>query len=188
MKSTRRQILILVSIGMAVLLVGIANSPRAVRSFLSGNKITKIDEDSKKMFIVHISGAVEKPGIYGLIDGALIKDLLRCAHVKDDADISSINVHAVLTDGQSVHIPVLAIKESVEGEKAEKIDINNAGNDQLQRLPGIGPVLSERIIQYRTQKPFQEPRDLIMVSGIGEVKYNALKNMIIVGAVHEQKK
>ena len=73
-------------------------------------------------------------------------------------------------------------EQSVPGETAEQIDLNTATAEELQRLPGIGEVIAERIIAYRTAcGGFLNTEQLMEVSGIGEAKYEKLKDHITVG-------
>lgn len=70
---------------------------------------------------------------------------------------------------------------------AEKIDLNTADSEQLQTLPGIGAVLAERIIEYRAVSGgFQTPEQLMEVSGIGEQKYEALREYITVAPMEDK--
>lgn len=70
----------------------------------------------------------------------------------------------------------------------EKVDVNKAEALELQSLPGIGPALAERIIQHREKNgPFKRPEDLMNVPGIGEKKFETLKDKITVGTVAEGK-
>lgn len=69
--------------------------------------------------------------------------------------------------------------QSIENSKT---DLNTATADELDKLPGIGPVLAKRIIEYRAQSPFKTIYDLKKVSGIGDKKFETLKNKITVGS------
>lgn len=60
------------------------------------------------------------------------------------------------------------------------ININTAEAEELVSLPGIGPALAERIIEYRSEFPFEKPEDIMNVSGIGETRFNEIKDMISV--------
>jgi len=71
----------------------------------------------------------------------------------------------------------LAPQNFAEGSK---ININTCTKEQLMSLPGIGEVLADRIIQYREKTPFKKVEDLMNVSGIGEKKFESIKDLIIV--------
>lgn len=76
---------------------------------------------------------------------------------------------------------VLSLALSVSMVQAQtKVNINEAPAELLQTLPGIGPALAERIIEYRTQTPFESIEDLKKVSGIGEVTFEAMKEFLTV--------
>lgn len=76
---------------------------------------------------------------------------------------------------------------AADGAAEEKLDINTADAEQLQTLPGIGAVLAERIIEYRTVSGgFQSPEQLMEVSGIGEQKYEALRDLITVTPMEDK--
>ncbi|WP_051617051.1 ComEA family DNA-binding protein [Desulfonatronovibrio hydrogenovorans] len=66
----------------------------------------------------------------------------------------------------------------VAGLSSTQININTADAEQLTSLPGIGPALAERIIDYRQEFPFTKTEDIMQVPGIGEVRYNEIKDLI----------
>lgn len=71
--------------------------------------------------------------------------------------------------------------KKTEGKLTGKININTAYAPDLMLLPGVGPVMAERIVEYREQKgPFKKPEDLMKVKGIGEKKFDQLKQWIVV--------
>ncbi|SMP50112.1 ComEA family DNA-binding protein [Desulfonatronum lacustre] len=65
-------------------------------------------------------------------------------------------------------------------EAQPKVNINEAPVELLQTLPGIGPALAQRIIEYREQTPFEAPEDIMNVSGIGEATFEKLKDLITI--------
>lgn len=150
--------------------------------------------------IIHIAGAVKNPGVYQLKSTDRIVDAVKIAEgATEEANLDLINLAAILKDGQKIIIPYKTYSET--GEKintnthnnaegmyysspvstSAKININTANANMLQTLPGIGPVLSERIIEYRNQNGlFGVIDDIKDVSGIAEKKYEGIKDLICV--------
>lgn len=121
---------------------------------------------------VQIDGAVSTPGVYPLPAGARLSDLVRGAGgLTADADVADINLAARVGDGERVEIPTLLDGTPAappSGTEAPPvININTATVDELDRLPGIGPVLGERIVDYREQNgPFASLDEVANVEGI----------------------
>jgi competence protein ComEA len=115
---------------------------------------------------LYIGGAVANPGIYALREGDTLQTLLSNASIEPDADLS--------------HIELYIPRESEE-QSPQKIDINRAEPWLLEALPGIGEVLSQRIVDYRSENgPFRRIEDLLKVSGIGEATLEQIKDYITV--------
>ena len=147
--------------------------------------------------IIHISGAVKNPGVYQLKSADRVIDAVKIAGgAIEEANLDAINLAALLRDGQKIIIPYKISKNSDEenddniyiniedmysSSTTDKININTANSNILQTLPGIGPVLSERIIEYRNQNGlFGIIDDIKDVSGIGEKKFEGIKELICV--------
>ncbi len=149
--------------------------------------------------IIHIAGAVKNPGVYQLKSTDRIIDAVKIAGgATEEASLDLINLAALLKDGQKIIIPYKTYSETGEeintntynyvssaysssGSTSAKININTANANMLQNLPGIGPVLSERIIEYRNQNGlFGVIDDIKDVSGIAEKKYEGIKDLICV--------
>ena len=148
--------------------------------------------------IIHISGAVKNPGVYQLKSTDRVIDAVKIAGgAIEEANLDAINLAALLRDGQKIIIPYKISKNSDEENNENlyknienmysssttsgKININTANSNILQTLPGIGPVLSERIIEYRNQNGlFGIIDDIKDVSGIGEKKFEGIKELICV--------
>jgi len=113
-----------------------------------------------------IGGAVANPGIYALKEGDTLQTLLSDAGVEPDADLSHIELY---------------IPREGEVQSSQKIDINRAEPWLLEALPGIGEVLAQRIVDYRSENgPFKRIEDLLKVSGIGEATFEKIKDYITV--------
>lgn len=135
--------------------------------------------------IVHVSGAVKQPGVYELKEGSRVIDAVNMAGgMVEDSDPDAINLAKKLVDEEKIYVPrknetitEQYIVETVETDN--RININTADQRELESLPGIGPVLAQRIIDYRTRNgPFQSSQDIMKVSGIGASKYEDIKDMI----------
>jgi competence protein ComEA len=115
---------------------------------------------------IFIGGAVANPGIYSLKEGDNLQTLLSDAGIAHDADLS--------------HIELFVPRES-EAQSLQKIDINRAETWLLEALPGIGEVLAQRIVDYRSENgPFRRIEDLLNVSGIGPATFEQIKDFITV--------
>lgn len=166
--------------------------------------------NGNKKIIVHISGEVISPGVISLEEGARIVDAINMADgVTEEADLSKVNLAYVLEDAQKIYIPNINEKEEKEivenmedgvvirgsgmsdennsssgnNSKNEnvKININTANVKELQKLSGIGESIALRIVTYRKENgKFNSIEDLKNVSGIGENKFNKIKNNIFV--------
>lgn len=150
--------------------------------------------------IIHIAGAVKNPGVYQLKSTDRIVDAVKIAGgAAEEANLDLINLASLLKDGQKIIVPYKTYSEAGEEiitntsnyvaseyssspvSTSAKININTANANMLQALPGIGPVLSERIIEYRNQNGlFGVIDDITDVSGIAEKKYEGIKDLICV--------
>jgi competence protein ComEA len=137
---------------------------------------------------IHVAGAVEEPGVYDLSRPAIALDALDAAGgAQVQADLDRVNLAAELEDGQRLYIPFLPETTgglSVEMPPAaavpgELININTATLSELVTLPGIGPSLAQKIVEYREQNGlYNSADDLLHVSGIGTAKLEQLLPLI----------
>jgi competence protein ComEA len=136
---------------------------------------------------VHVSGAVQRPGVYELPPGAIVEQAIQAAGGSlPSADLEGLNLAAPLRDGQQLvvrlpgEIPVPPPAAS-RGGGGQLIHVNSATAEQLERLPGIGPVLAQKIVEHRqAHGPFAVPEDLLDVSGIGPSTLESIRDLIIV--------
>jgi competence protein ComEA len=134
---------------------------------------------------VYITGAVVNPDVYTFPATAILKDGLSAAGgTVQDADLSQTNLAKLLHDGEQIYIPhvgELGLAQGGAGIPVGLININIATQAQLESLPGIGPSLAQKIIDYRDKHgPFPNIEALQNVSGIGPAKFDGLKEFITV--------
>ena len=172
---------------LAGVLLLISRSPK-------GTDIPLVPAPTAQPIVVHVVGAVPRPGVYEFPKGARVRDaILAAGGLLTDADVGIINMAALLQDGQRLEIPSLsgtpgtpsAVTTPAAGTtpvpNADLIDINKASLEQLDTLPGIGPTTAQKIIDYRTTNgPFQRIEDIMNVSGIGPSTFDKIKNLITV--------
>ena len=156
-------------------------------------KEEKVVEEVK--IIIHVAGEVNNPGIISLKQGSRIIDAIESAGgLTEDADISNVNLAYELEDAQKIYIPsiydleeIAVIQENSENilssgvKKNSKVNINKANEGELQNLTGIGLSIAKRIVQYRKENGnFKNLEDIKNVSGIGDSKYENIKDEICI--------
>lgn len=138
--------------------------------------------------LVHVAGAVRRPGVVELVAGDRVADAIAAAGgVLPDASVLSLNLARPLVDGEQVVVPTTAAASGDGAARAVddprlpdgRLDLNRATATDLEELPGVGPVLAGRIIAHRDEHgPFSEPVELRAVSGIGEATWASLRDLV----------
>lgn len=146
---------------------------------------------------IHITGQINKPGVIELEIGSRISDAIeKAGGLTTFANLENVNLAYALEDGQKIYIPSieekneLYIQEGIDENIVEKtnisdsektININKANETELEKIPGIGPAMAQKIIKYREENGrFKTIDDIKNVSGIGEKKYESIKQYITV--------
>ena len=155
----------------------------------------EIEENKQSQIVVHVTGEVKNKGVVTLKEGSRVVDAIYSAGGETvDADLNKLNLAYVLSDGDKIYVPKKDDEEnnyitSGAGENVtngtEKnsnssiVNINNATVEELSTLPGIGTAIAERIVAYRTQNgKFENIEDLKNVTGIGDSKFNNIKDFV----------
>lgn len=157
-------------------------------NFIEIENETNINK-SEDNIIIHIAGCVENEGVYEIKKDSRISDAVEIAGgLTSDANTKVINLAQKLSDGQKIYIP--NINEDIEEYEDENINlfsyddlvnINTANQTELETLPGIGPSTADKIIKYRKENGnFENIEDIKNVSGIGDAKYENIKDKICI--------
>ena len=144
------------------------------------------------VLLVHVLGAVVRPGIVELRPGARVVDAIAAAGgLAADANPGGVNLARSVADGEQLVVPregdVIAPQAPVAGEGPGSapggalVNLNLASAAELQALPRIGPALAQRIVDWREAHGlFAAPADLMKVSGIGQTLFDGLKDLVTV--------
>lgn len=132
--------------------------------------------------VVHVAGAVRRPGLYRLREGSRVADAVaRAGGATSKADRAAVNLAAPLADGIQVVVPsrvVGAAGTAVEGAGG-RISLSSASEAELDTLPGVGPVTAQKIVAYRTAHGgFSSVDDLDAIPGIGPARLEQLRELV----------
>lgn len=131
---------------------------------------------------VHVSGMVVAPGVVDVEPDAIVADAIDAAGgLLPEARVDQINLAAPVTAGAQIVVP--GAGESADGpgptQDGGVLSINAATSTDLESLPGVGPVLAERIVTFREENGgFEVVEDLLQVPGIGEAKLAAMRDLV----------
>lgn len=164
--------------------------------YTSEDDKNEISEDSEKdEILIHISGSVKNEKVISLPEGSRIQDAINEAGgLTDEADLTNINLAYILEDGEKIYIPKkgeqtdenvdnsnLSLSKNSNNSKQVKVNINKASQEELEKISGIGPSTALKIINYRKENgKFTSKEDIKNVPGIGDIKYESIKDYIYV--------
>lgn len=172
------------------------NEEDVIVSNITESKIKSENEEEDEMMAIHVTGEVNNPGVVKLKEGSRMEDLIKAAGgLTENADLSNVNLAFVVEDGMKVRIPSIndedenfitkengkgvIVSEEVESNLEDKININTASEVELEELPGIGASIASRIIEFRNKNgKFKNVEDIKNVAGIGESKFDKIKDLI----------
>ncbi|MFD7640908.1 helix-hairpin-helix domain-containing protein [Kitasatospora sp. NPDC059795] len=130
--------------------------------------------------VIDIAGKVQNPGLRTLPAGSRVADALTAAGGPlPGTDTSTLNLARPLTDGEQILVGIENANSGAPAVPAGPVSLNHSSAEQLDSLPGVGPALAQRILQYRLMHgPFQSLDQLRHVPGIGPRKYEDLKPLL----------
>lgn len=153
-------------------------------------------KSKEQLITVYVSGAVARPGLYELPAGIRAQAAIEAAGgFTEAANQEKVNLAKKLKDGSQVNVPAVKGSKKTAGsmdipakkadrssqqKQADLVNINTASIAELDALPGVGEVTAQRIVDYRQQHPFTCIEDIMQVRGIGEAKFNKMKDRLTV--------
>ena len=155
---------------------------------------TPLPTPTPRPLCVYVSGAVAHPDVYELPYDSIVRDAIEAAGgPTGEADLNRINLARRVHDEEQIYVPQKGEESppisppsspslpSLSSQGGGKVNINTATAQELDALPGVGPSIAQRIIEYRTTNgPFQSIEDIKNVGGIGDVTFEKLKDKITV--------
>lgn len=190
---TRRNALLVVGAALAVLLLGgqllARGRPRTAPAAVP-TAVPVAAPAPQPRIVVDVTGAVRRPGLYHLDDGARVADAVaRAGGATAKADLESVNLAARVADGEQVAVPrrgagvaaAVASAETAGSEAAATgpVHLNSATAEQLDALPGVGPVTAQKIVAYRSEHGgFRSVDELDAISGIGPARLEQLRDLV----------
>ncbi len=145
---------------------------------------------SASTILVHVAGAVKRPGVYQFSTGARVADAIESASPRDNADLNVLNLAEPLTDAMKIDVPTRGEQAASVAPSAAPspspgaialVNVNTADQPTLETIPGIGPVTATAIIDWRTQSgPFGSVEQLLEVSGIGPATLESIRPYVTI--------
>ena len=170
-------------VGQRLAQAGASRAPEPVAEPLQ----TVASPPSRSALVVHVVGAVRQPGLYRLSEGARIADAVRRAGgATRSANLAAVNLAAPLVDGVQILVPSTIETSSTTAPSASAtelpggtVSLSSATVEQLDELPGVGPITAQKIVDYRTEHgPFASVDDLDAVPGIGPTRIEQLRELV----------
>jgi competence protein ComEA len=177
-------LVVLALLGQRLAHAGAASEPDA-----AAVPLEPVAAPARSLLVVHVVGEVRRPGLYRLRDGARIADAVhRAGGALRDADLAAVNLAAPLVDGVQILVPArtVAPNGSPAGSAGGPpevptgpVSLSSATLEELDQLPGVGPITAQKIVDYRTEHgPFASVDDLDAVPGIGPTRIEQLRELV----------
>lgn len=179
---SRRRALVVAATALALLAVAgrtLAGAGAAAEEQAAQPLVAEAPGAAPKL-VVHVAGAVRRPGLYRLTEGKRVADAVaRAGGATAPADTAAINLAAPLADGMQVVVPRRAPGGGAAGAAAARVSLSSATAAELDGLPGIGPVTAQKILDYRAAHGgFRSVDDLDAIPGIGPARIEQLRDVV----------
>ncbi len=163
-----------------------------------GHPVELLEPPTPLPLRVHVTGAVNKPGVYALPRGSIAEEAIKAAGGPTArGDLSRINLAHLIQDGDQIVVPEMApptvtvgpgtpsptpLPTPLPASSGARVNINTATAAELETLPRIGPSLAQRIVEHRAANgPFRTIEDIMKVAGIGPAIFAQIKDLITIG-------
>lgn len=175
--------LALLVLGGRALTTGADGAPGAPPGGAGLEVVEPEGEEAAEEVVVHVAGAVRQPGLYALEEGSRIDDAIaRAGGPTGKAVLDAVNLAAPVADGQQVVVPEAGLAGGGGAGGAAtggRVHLNTATLEQLDTLPGVGPVTAQKILDYRDERgAFQSVDELDAVPGIGPARLEQLRELV----------
>ena len=177
-------VVVLALVGRRLAAAGSAQAPAAQAASL--REAQAGSETAAPRLVVYVVGAVRRAGLVHVLEGARVADALeRAGGPTPKADLTLVNLAAPVADGQQIVIPARAIASppggagGSAGAAPARVSLASATLEQLDALPGIGPVTAQKILNWRQQHgPLRSVDDLDAIPGIGPARVEQLRDLV----------
>ena len=177
---SRPRALVLAAVALALLVVAgrtLAGAGAAAEQ--SAQPLVAEPAAAAPKLVIHVAGAVRRPGLYRLAEGKRVADAVaRAGGATAPADTAAINLAAPLADGMQVVVP-RRLPGGSSPAAGGRVSLSSATAAELDALPGIGPVTAQKILDYRAQHGgFRSVDDLDAIPGIGPARIEQLREVV----------
>lgn len=179
----------LVAVGLGGWLVVSSAMPQPIAEDVLdpfGNASSSPVAAASALLVVDVEGAVLRPGIIELPSGSRVADAIEAAGgYSADADLGAaaaqVNLAATLRDGQQIVVPVIGAPggaRATSGDGGGLVDLNTASADELDALPGIGPVTVQKIVAARTEQPFASLDEMVTRKVLTNAQVDKIRDLV----------